>query len=134
MSSGCHMDRVRRTPTKRAWLGLPCPAEVSVTTSRMTAMALLAAGALVAATPALATTSTVRVGSFYFEDASTGDGRVVVNKGDQITFRFEGSTRHTATVNGMFASGDHSSNETYMTPALTQPGTYTLYCEVHGAS
>src|SRR3954454_12709173 len=134
MSSGCHMARVRRTPTKRASLGLPFPAEVTVKTSRTAMLALLALGTFVAATPALASTSTVRVGSFYFEDATTGDGRVLINKGDQITFRFEGTQTHTATVEGMFSSGARSSNDTYTTPPLTIAGTFTLYCEVHGAA
>ena len=103
-------------------------------TSRRTALAMLAALAVGVSTPALASTVQVRVGPYYFEDASSGDGRVVVNKGDQITFRFEGPAGHTATVAGMFASGVHSSNETYTTPALTRVGSYTLYCEVHGAA
>ncbi|MEO6204003.1 MAG: hypothetical protein ABIO67_01265 [Mycobacteriales bacterium] len=99
---------------------------------------LVAAGAtalgLALATPAGGALSGVRVGSFYFEDASAGDGKIVVNEGDQITFAFQGNAQHSATVDGLFDSGRKSSPQTYTTGALSRPGTYTLYCTVHGAS
>ena len=84
--------------------------------------------------PSSAATQGVRVGSFYFEDASAGDGRVVVDAGDRITFTFEGQSQHTATVDGVFDSGRRSAPQTYTTSALTRAGTYTLYCAVHGAA
>ena len=95
-------------------------------------LALLAALVLLPALPAAAATQTVRVGSFYFDDASAGDSRVVVDQGDRITFTFEGSSTHTATVDGLFDSGDKSAGETYTTMALMQAGTYDLFCKVHG--
>ena len=94
--------------------------------------ALVVAGVLLAA-PAQAADVGVRVGSFYFEDASAGDGRVVVEAGDRLAFTFEGGSTHSATVDGLFDSGRRSSGETYVTSALMRPGTYTLYCTVHGA-
>ena len=88
---------------------------------------------VVVALPAAAVTRGVRVGSFYFEDSSSGDGQVVVAQGDRITFSFEDS-QHTATVDGMFDSGVKGSGESYTTGTLTRPGTFTLYCQVHGAT
>jgi hypothetical protein len=75
----------------------------------------------------------VRVGSYYFEDATRGDGRVVVAAGDRITFSIEGKAQHTATVDGWFSSGRRSPGQRWTTPALTRLGTFTLYCQVHGA-
>jgi plastocyanin len=85
------------------------------------------------ALPAQAATRDVHVGSFYFEDASKGDGRVVVDQGDRITFTWdEPAPPHTATVDGMFDSGERVTPQTYTTSPLTKAGTYTLYCRVHG--
>lgn len=95
-------------------------------------LALIAAVVLLPALPATAATQGVRVGSFYFDAASAGDNRVVVDVGDRIAFTFEGRSAHTATVDGLFDSGDRSAGETYTTMALMQAGTYDLYCKVHG--
>lgn len=101
---------------------------------RWRAVLVGAAGLGLLATPALSATQGVRVGSFYFEDASAGDGRVVIDQGDRITFTFEGGAQHTATVDGQFDSGARSDGQTYTTSALTRAGTFTLFCRVHGAS
>jgi plastocyanin len=93
---------------------------------------IVAAAAL--ALPVAAATQGVRVGSFYFEDSTSGDGRVTVDQGDRITFTFEGATQHTATVDGMFNSDVKSGGQTYTTATLTRAGTFTLYCQVHGAA
>lgn len=103
---------------------------------RMRRRSALTLSAMVLATlavPASAATQSVRVGSFYFEDATAGDGRVVVNEGDRITFTFEGNNTHTATVDGLFDSGRRSAPQTYTTSPLMRAGTFTLYCSVHGA-
>lgn len=84
--------------------------------------------------PALAQVRGVTVGSFYFEDASEGDGQVVVDVGDQITFTLSGRNSHSATVEGLFDSGRRSDGQTFTTGALTRAGTYTLFCTVHGES
>jgi plastocyanin len=83
--------------------------------------------------PAVASTRAVHVGSFYFEDATRGDGRVVVTQGDRISFAFEGKAQHSATVDGLFSSGTKSPGARWTSPLLTRVGTYTLYCQVHGA-
>jgi plastocyanin len=104
---------------------------------RVTVATLATLGAITSlALPASAAAANwnVDVGSYYYRDPSPSDGRVVVNKGDHITFRFEGDTQHTATVDGQFSSGVRSPGDTYVTSALTRAGTFTLYCEVHGAS
>jgi plastocyanin len=93
-------------------------------------LAVLTAASL----PAAAVTRGVRVGSYYFEDSSAGDGQVVVSQGDGITFTFEGDTQHTATVDGMFDSAVKNPGQTYTTGALMRPGTFTLYCQFHGAA
>src|SRR5689334_8486355 len=95
--------------------------------------AVAALAVLTAVVPAAATTRLVHVGSYYFEDATHGDSRVVVQQGDRITFVFEGKAQHTATVDGMFSSGTRSPGARWTTPLLTRVGTFTLYCQVHGA-
>lgn len=83
---------------------------------------------------ALASQVSVAVGSFYFEDSTVGDGKIVVNQGDRITFVFQGNAQHTATVNGMFDSQRKGGGDTYTTGTLTTAGTFSLYCGVHGAA
>lgn len=100
---------------------------------RRRAVGALVLTGLLVATPALAADVGVRVGNFYFDDSSAGDERVVVDVGDRIVFTFEGNNTHTATVDGLFDSGNRNGGETYTTPALMRPGTYTLFCSIHGA-
>src|SRR5687767_15259982 len=100
---------------------------------RRRAAGAIALTGLLVATPALAADVGVRVGSFYFDDSSAGDGRVVVDAGDRIVFAFEGNNTHTATVDGLFDSGPRDGGQSYTTSALMRPGSYTLYCSVHGA-
>jgi len=95
-------------------------------------LVLLALG-LGLASPAVAAVRSVTVDSFFFEDDSRGDGRVVVDEGDRISFSFQGNNQHSATVDGLFDSGVKQGGQTFTTGALTRPGTYTLYCTVHGA-
>jgi plastocyanin len=85
------------------------------------------------AAPAVAATRTVRVGSFYFDDSTPGDGRVEVDAGDKITFTFPESTKHSAKVDKLFDSHERANGQTFTTTSLTHPGTYLLYCTVHGA-
>jgi plastocyanin len=103
------------------------------TRSPRLAAAVAALAVLTAVVPAAAATRTVHVGSYYFEDATRGDSRVVVQQGDRITFVFEGKAQHTATVDGMFSSGTRSPGARWTTPLLTRVGTNTMYCPVHGA-
>lgn len=101
------------------------------TLAALTVLMALGLG-MVLAGPASAGVDTVHVGSFYFEDATVGDGKVVVNQGDQITFVFDTkNTPHTATVDGQFDSGKKSSPQTYTTAPLLKAGTFVLYCTVH---
>jgi plastocyanin len=85
----------------------------------------------------LAATPTVHVGSYYFEDATVGDGQVVASTGDRLRFVFDdsgsGGRRHTATVAEIpgFDSGAQPKGATWTSPVLTQPGTYRLFCRVH---
>lgn len=76
---------------------------------------------------------TVIVDSFFFEDSTAGDGRVVVDRGDTISFRFEGTNEHSATVEGLFDSGVKGGGTVFTTSALTKAGTFTLFCTEHGA-
>lgn len=82
--------------------------------------------------PAVAATRTVTVDSFFFEDDSRGDGRIVVDQGDKTSFQFQGNNQHSATVDGLFDSGVKQGGQSFTTGALTRAGTYVLYCSVHG--
>jgi plastocyanin len=88
-----------------------------------------------AVSPALAATREVQVGSFFFEDATMGDGEITVATGDRITFRFQsGQGNHTAQVDGQFNSGNKEAGETFTTSPLLMAGTFTLYCTYHRSS
>ena len=79
-----------------------------------------------------AATLGVSVGNYYFEDASVGDGQVTARVGDQLRFTVVEGAGHTVTVDALgIDSGQLPLGATFVTPALTTPGTYTLYCRPH---
>lgn len=82
-----------------------------------------------------AATITVRTGSYYFEDATVGDGQIVASVGDRLQFLIEDSgkgTPHTIESDALgIHSGPLTTNTTYTTPVLSQPGTFYFYCKPH---
>ncbi len=95
----------------------------------------LAAGTVLWTGIASAALVDVRVGNFYFEDASVGDGQVVITAGDQIRFVVDDNGRgkqHTIDIDEFDVhSGLIAKGETFTTGPLTTPGTYALYCDIH---
>lgn len=94
----------------------------------------------VAATAALssvvfASVNDVRLGNFYYEDATVGDGKIEIRQGDQLRFITEDNgpgTPHTVEVDELgIHSGGLSTGQTYTTPVINQTGTFTLYCKFH---
>lgn len=101
----------------------------------------LVAGALLAVATAgslAAATINVHVGSYYFEDSSVGDGRVVAQVRDQLRFFVDdngGTKPHSIVVTELgIDSGPLVAGSTYVTPVLDKPGTFTLFCRVHRVS
>jgi len=84
------------------------------------------------ADPVAAEVVTVNVGSFYFEDGSTGSrAEVRVNVGDQLRFVFE-SSGHSAEVDALgISTGTQGSGAVYVTAPISQAGTFELYCRPH---
>jgi plastocyanin len=78
------------------------------------------------------------VGNYYFQDDATNDrAKLVVNKGDQVTFtvRAAASRPHSVNVDALgLHSGDLLLFETYTTPPLNRVGTFRLYCRNHEVS
>jgi plastocyanin len=103
----------------------------------MTIRAVTAAAALllVSAGLVLASTISIRVGSFYFEDATQGDGRIVANVGDRLRFVVEDNgngTPHSVEVDELgIHSGSLAKGDVYTTPQLSRPGSFLLYCRLH---
>lgn len=100
------------------------------------ALALLAAST---AAVVLAATVDVRVGSYYFEDATVGDGQITAKVGDQLRFKVEDSGKdgkpHSVVIDALgINSGSLRKGSTYVTPVLTTPGTFLLYCKFHVTS
>lgn len=96
------------------------------------ALALLAASAFGA-------TITAHIGSFYFEDATVGDGEIDVHVGDQVKFIVDdggaGGKPHSVVVTELgIDSGGLLAGSTYVTPVLDTPGTYILFCRFHRVS
>ena len=93
------------------------------------------AGSLLVAGIATAASSDVRVGNFYFEDASVGDGQIVITEGDQLRFIVDDNgagTQHTVDIDAFGVHSGHlAKGETFTTAPLTMPGTYALYCDLH---
>ncbi|MGA0238931.1 MAG: cupredoxin domain-containing protein [Acidimicrobiales bacterium] len=84
------------------------------------------------ADPVAAEVVTVNVGSFYFEDGSTGSrAEVRANVGDQLRFVFE-SGGHSAEVDELgISTGTQGSGAVYVTAPISQAGTFELYCRPH---
>ena len=84
------------------------------------------------ADPVAAEVVTVNVGSFYFEDGSTGSRTEVrVNVGDQLRFVFE-SSGHSAEVDELgISTGTQGSGAEWVTAPISQAGTFELYCRPH---
>jgi plastocyanin len=96
------------------------------------AVATLAAGGAVAI-PALAATTSVKVGDNYF--VKDGGAKVTVKKGTTVKWAFKGKSVHNVTVKSgpaKFHSRNLSSG-TY-SQKLTKAGTYRIYCTIHGAA
>lgn len=92
---------------------------------------LAACGAL--AIPALAATSSVKVGDNYF--VKHGGAKVTVKKGTTVKWSFKGKSVHNVTVKSgpaKFHSKNLSSG-TY-SEKVTKAGTYKIYCTIHGAA
>lgn len=90
------------------------------------------AAALVLGGSASAATVGVSVGNYYFEDSTVGDGRVTARVGDQLRFTVVEGAGHTVTVDALgIDSGQLAFGATFVTPVLSTPGNYTLYCRPH---
>lgn len=74
-------------------------------------------------------------GNFYFRDNATGStSEIRVVEGDQIRFTMveDAPVPHSVEIDALgIHSGDMQSGDTFTTPALNQPGTYTVYCDRH---
>lgn len=96
---------------------------------------LLGLGASATA-PAHAATRNVVVRNYVFDDATPGDGVVTATVGDVLHFSIEGTAgqKHSINVDELaISSGEKSSGSTFDALA-TQPGTFSLYCDVkHGS-
>lgn len=92
---------------------------------------LAVAGAV--AIPALAATSSIKVGDNYF--VKDGGAKVTVKKGTTVKWSFKGRSVHNVTVKSGPAKF-HSKNVSSGTYSrkLTKAGTYKIYCTIHGAA
>lgn len=101
----------------------------------LVALVVSVTSAVAIAAPALAGVVNVSVGSYFYEDATVGDGQVVINAGDQLQFTFvDGGkgTPHTVEIDELgIHSGAVGTGNSFTTGAITQPGTYVLYCKPH---
>jgi plastocyanin len=106
----------------------------------MTRKLLVAGVALAVAAGSLempaAATTTVSVGDNYFV-RPTGVPTVTVAHGSRVAFHWIGHNLHNA--HGVRVNTGVVCNRTRtaggcVTPLLNTPGTYTIYCQIHGAA
>lgn len=98
---------------------------------------VVAVTALVACTapvlPALAASTSVKVGDNYFVRAS-GTPTVTVKRTDTVTWRWSGKEKHNVTVrSGPARFASRTQRTGTFSKRLTKPGTYKLICTIHGA-
>lgn len=83
----------------------------------------------------LAAVIEVKTGSFYYEDSTVGDDRIVAEVGDQLRFVIEDGgkgTPHTVEIPGLgISSGPLATKSVYVTAVLAKPGEYQLFCKPH---
>ena len=101
----------------------------------LTLVTLLVLFMSVGALVGLAAVVNISSGSFYYEDATVGDGRITAKVGDQLRFVTEDAgkgTPHTVEIPGLgISSGPLATNSTYVTVAITKPGEYQVFCKPH---
>lgn len=88
----------------------------------------------VVAAEALAATRSVRVGDNFF--VVRGKPRTItVKKGTKLTWRFRASSLHNVDVHrGPMHFRSRLMRHGRFSKRLTKPGTYVIYCDVHGSS
>jgi plastocyanin len=103
--------------------------------TRMRRMLLAVAALILTAIPAsvaFAATPTVKVGDNYFVRAH-GETRMTASRNDTVKWKFAGRSPHNVTVKTgptRFRSPTKSSGS--YTQKLTRPGTYVIFCSIHG--
>jgi plastocyanin len=103
--------------------------------TRMRRMLLAVAALILTAAPASVAwgaTSTVKVGDNYFLRAR-GETRMTVSRNDTVKWEFAGRSVHNVTVKQgptRFRSTTESSGN--YKRKLTRPGTYVIFCSIHG--
>lgn len=96
------------------------------------AAATLVASMTLALSAGAASVVDVSAGNFWFEDATVGDGQITVNAGDQLRVRIVEGTQHTVDIAEFgISSSKLATGDVFVTPPLTTPGTYTLFCRTH---
>jgi plastocyanin len=106
-----------------SWLSMRCVI--------LAVLALAVTAALASA--AWAATTDIRVGDNYFVRAR-GESRTTVSPGDTVRWVFAGRSLHNVTVKSgptRFRSTTKSSGDRYE-QKLTRPGTYVIFCSIHG--
>jgi plastocyanin len=101
---------------------------------KLIVLAVLACALAVLTATAMAATRSVKVGDNYYV-RSHGVPTVTVSKGTTVQWHFGTGTPHTVTVSrgpAKFNSGVRSSGT--FSKKLRKRGTYTIYCQIHGAS
>ncbi len=77
----------------------------------------------------------IATGSFYYEDSTVGDGKITAEVGDQLRFVIEDGGRgtpHTVEIPELgISSGPLGTNKTFVTPVITMPGEYVVFCKPH---
>ncbi len=88
----------------------------------------------VVAAQALAATRSIAVGDDWF--VAKGKPRTItVKKGTRITWRFKGSSLHNVDVRrGPMQFHSRLKRHGTYSKKLTKPGTYVIFCDVHGSS
>ncbi|MGI9098841.1 MAG: cupredoxin domain-containing protein [Solirubrobacteraceae bacterium] len=96
-------------------------------------LATVSVATAVLAVPALAATKSVKVGdNYYVKD--NGVPTVTVKKGDTVKWNFVGEYPHTVTVrSGPVKFTSKTLRSGVFTKKVTKPGTYRIYCKIHGA-
>lgn len=99
-------------------------------------LVLVAAAATLAALaiPAFGATKSVKVGDNYFVRAS-GKPTVTVNRNDTVRWRFQGVRPHNVVATRgpvRFRSATKRSGS--YSKRMTRRGTYTIVCQIHGAT
>jgi plastocyanin len=101
---------------------------------KLIVLATVAISTAVIAVPAMAATTSVKIGDIYFISKAKNHGTVTAKVGDTVKWTWTGKFPHNVTVkSGPTKFHSKTQKKGTFSRKITKAGTYKIFCSVHGA-